>query len=617
MNNQYEILNNINSPDDLKKLQNKELNNLSMEIADYIHNTISKLGGHYSSPLGVIDLTLALHYVYNSPIDKIIWDVGHQAYPHKIITGRREEFSRIRQLNNISGFLKRDESKHDIFGAGHSSTSISAALGFAHARDINQTNEKIIAVIGDGAMTNGLSFEALNNLGFHKTQLTIVLNDNSFSISESVGALSNYLTRLILNPTYNQIRDGIWNISGKIPSLSKQIRKLLKKTEEGMKATLTPGGLFEEFGVRYIGPIDGHDIENLIKTFKSISKINSPILLHVYTNKNKYVKQDTDDAIKYYSLSPSNRTKDDRFSFSSVFEDSVIKLAKKNNFHCITAAMKIGTGLNKFSNIYPDRYIDVGIAEGHALTYAAGLSAAGILPVVAIYSTFMQRAYDQIIHDLALQKLPAILCMDRAGLVGNDGPTHHGVFDLVFMNSIPNAIVSAPKDGYELLDLLYTAIKTKELFSIRYGKILTDYNINYKPKLLDIGTWDEINQGESIVILAVGSMLQIAKEVLEKISIELTKDIGLINCRFIKPLDEKLLDVTLNKYETIFTLEEGMVNGGFGSSVLEYASKKGYAVNIKTIGIEDVFIEHGSREELLEISGLSVNRIFKELIKEI
>ena len=384
-----------------------------------------------------------------------------------------------------------------------------------------------------------------------------------------------------------------------------------------MKATLTPGGLFEEFGVRYIGPIDGHDINNLIKTFKSISKINSPILLHVYTNKNKYVKQDTDDAIKYYSLSPSNKIKSDKFSFSTVFEDSVIKLGKKNNFHCITAAMKIGTGLDKFSIIYPKRYIDVGIAEGHALTYAAGLSAAGILPIVAIYSTFMQRAYDQIIHDLSLQKLPAILCMDRAGLVGNDGPTHHGIFDLAFMNSIPNAIVTAPKDGYELLDLLYTAIKTKELFSIRYGKILTDYNINYKPKLLDIGSWEEINKGESIVLLAVGSMVRIAKDVLEKISIEMTKNIGLVNCRFVKPIDKDLLDIIINKYETIFTLEEGVITGGFGSSVLEYVSKNGYNVNIKTIGIDDMYIEHGSREELLEISGLSVNRISKKIMKEI
>ena len=612
MNNKYKILNTINDPNDLKKLDLDSLNALSKEVADYIHNVISEIGGHYSSPLGVVDLTIALHYVYNSPIDKLIWDVGHQAYSHKILTGRREEFSKIRQLNEISGFLKRSESPHDIFGAGHSSTSISAALGFAHVRDLKKTDENIVAIMGDGAMTNGMAFEALNNLGYHKTQLSVILNDNSFSISESVGSLSRYLTRIMTNPTYNQIRNSIWDISGKIPTLSSQIRKILKKTEEGMKASLTPGGLFEELGIRYIGPIDGHDIKNMIKVFKSISTIKSPLLVHVYTNKNKYINQADDDAIKYYSLSPKSSSKS-TFSFSKAFDSSILKMAKQFDFTCITAAMKVGTGLSSFADKYPDNYIDVGIAEEHAVTYGAGLSAAGRLPIIAIYSTFMQRAYDQIIHDISLQDLPAILCMDRSGLVGNDGPTHHGVFDISFMRTIPNAIVTAPKDGNELLDLLYTAITSNKLFSIRYGKISTQFNDNIKPRKLSIGSWEIVNSGNDIAILAVGSMVDIGIKVIEYFSTKNNLNFTLINCRFVKPIDNIMLEDIVAKHKNILTLEEGVKIGGFGSSILEYISCNKLNSNVDVIGIDDTFIEQGTRDELLEITGLSVKSICKRI----
>tara|TARA_Y100001970_G_C14222949_1_gene853797 strand:- start:89 stop:1975 length:1887 start_codon:yes stop_codon:yes gene_type:complete len=623
-NDKYKILSLVDSPKDLKEMNLEKLILLSDEIADYIHEVISKLGGHYSSPLGVIELTIALHYVYNTPVDKIVWDVGHQTYPHKIITGRRKEFANIRQFKQISGFLKMDESLYDCFGAGHTSTSISAALGFAHARDMKKTNERVLAIIGDGAMTGGLAYEALNNLGYHRTQLTVILNDNSYSISESVGALSKYLTKITTNPTYNKIRDDVWKISGKIPKFSNFIRKILKKTEDGIKATLTPGGFFEELGIRYIGPIDGHNLKELIRVFNSIKSINGPVLIHVYTNKSKRIKNfhNTDDAIKYYSLSGSVNKKNESLkhpndTFSSVFGKSVLNLAVKQNFICITAAMKVGTGLSDFSQKYSNRYMDVGIAEQHAITYAAGISASNILPIVAIYSTFIQRAYDQIIHDVAIQKLPIVICMDRSGLVGPDGPTHHGIFDIVYLRTIPNMIVTSPKDGYELNDLLFTALQVKKMFSIRYGKVATDYNENYKPKLLNIGKWEELIKGDDIVILSVGSMVKSSLNVSEKIKINKNVNIGVVNCRFIKPLDENMLDDIYAQYDYIYTIEEGAIKGGFGSSILEYYSnKKKNDKMIRLLGIHDEFIEHGSRKELLDLVNLSEDKIYNIIMQE-
>ena len=611
MNDKYKILDKINNPNDIKHLQNKDLIILADEVSDYIHQVITKLGGHYSSPLGVVELTIALHYVYNTPSDKIVWDVGHQAYAHKILTGRKKQFSKIRQLNEISGFLKRDESEYDCFGAGHTSTSISAALGFAHMRDKNKSDERILAVIGDGAMTGGLAYEALNNLGYHRTQLTVVLNDNSFSISESVGALSKYLTKITTNPTYNKLRDSVWNLTGKIPAFSKSIRKILKKTEEGIKVSLTPGGFFEELGIRYIGPIDGHNINDMIKIFESIKNINGPILLHVYTDKSKRLDNfNSNDAIKYYSISPK---KGIGYNYSSVFGLSIMTLAKEFDFTCITAAMNIGTGLKEFSKTYTDRYIDVGIAEQHAVTYSAGISASNGMPLVAIYSTFIQRAYDQIIHDIALQSLPLIICMDRAGLVGPDGPTHHGIFDISYLRIIPNIIATAPKDGYELHDLLFTALKERKIFSIRYGKINTKYDNAYKPKIINIGSWEEIVNGDDIALLAVGSMVDTAKEVSDLFKNNDNINIGVINCRFIKPLDEIMLNKIIKKYKFIFTIEEGSISGGFGSSILEYLSKNKLNINTALFGIDDNFVEHGTRNELLDIVGLSKDKLYKKI----
>jgi len=613
------MLEGINTPEDLKNLSIKELYVLSNDVSELIKKTVKEHGGHYSSPLGVVDLTVALHYVYNSPEDKLIWDVGHQAYAHKILTGRRDSFKTIRKKNGISGFLKRDESPHDIIGAGHATTSISSGLGLAHARDYNKNNFNVISIIGDGAMTGGLAYEGMNNLGFHRTQQTIILNDNSKSISQSVGALSGYLNKIITNPTYNKIRNDIWDITGKIPVISKVVRKFLKKSEEGIKGFLTPGILFEELGIRYIGPLDGHNLEEMIRVFNSIKNFKTPVLLHVFTRKGKKSSKAELDSTKYYSLPGKDSIASKGTSYSKILGHSLIKLTSgSKKFKCITAAMDIGTGISEFCRNYPDRYIDVGIAESHAVSYASGLATEGIVPIIAIYSTFMQRAYDQIMHDILLQDLPAVFCMDRAGLVGPDGPTHHGIFDISMLNSLPRIIMTAPKDGNELFDLIYTGINSNKPFSIRYPKgNCHRYNHNSEPLLIDIGKWEYLSKGENIALLAVGSMVKTCMDIKDDIEDFINEEITIINARFIKPIDENILNEISNNHKTIFTFEEGSEIGGFGSSILNYYSRKETAPQIYIKGIEDSFIEHGTREELLEITGLDRNSIFNFIINKI
>ena len=604
------ILPEVNSPEDLKHLSKIELSQLSIEVSDHIKSVIEEYGGHYSSPLGVVDLTVALHYVYNSPKDKIIWDVGHQAYAHKILTGRRDQFHTLRQKDGISGFLKRSESEHDIVGAGHASTSISSALGFAHARDKDKTDNQIVSVIGDGAMSGGLAYEGINNLGFHKTQMTIVLNDNSMSISQSVGALSRYLNRVVTNPTYNRIRNDIWNLSGKIP-LSSFVRKFLRKTEEGIKGFLTPGALFEELGLRYIGPVDGHDLQELIRTFESVKQMNTPVLVHVYTKKGKRSKNAELDSVKYYSMSGTkNNTLSSEpsvISYSEAFGESIAQIAKDDlTIECITAAMEIGTGMKPFTKKFPDRYIDVGIAEEHAVTYASGLSGAGKKPIIAIYSTFLQRAFDCIFHDGLLQDLPIIYCIDRAGLAGPDGPTHHGVFDIPMLRMLPNMVVTAPKDGNELRNLLATAAASKKSFSIRYPKGSSrSFHMNQAPELLNIGKWEELAEGSKVAILATGTMVGIVDDNLEIITKALGFSPTLINARFIKPLDESMLKKIGEQYYAILTMEEGCLSGGFGSAVVEYYNDIGRSIKVGRMGIPDIFVDHGTRKELLD--GLNLN----------
>ena len=617
--NNYSLLPTINSPKDIKRLNSNSLRLLSAEVGQYIQEVVENVGGHYSSPLGVVDLTIALHYIYNSPSDKIIWDVGHQAYAHKILTGRRDQFKNMRQKDGISGFLKRDESPHDLFGAGHASTSISAALGFAHARDRKKSNDQIIAIIGDGAMTGGLAYEGINNLGYHRSQLTIVLNDNSHSISKSVGALSHYLTRVATNPTYNRIRNDIWEISGKIP-LSKHIRKIMKKTEEGIKGYLTPGALFEELGLRYIGPINGHNLDELTRTFQAVKEMNTPVLVHVYTQKGKGSKLAEKDAIKYYSMGGKVKkiTKHIAPDYSNVFGQSIIQLAEKDEkVLCITAAMEIGTGMTPFIEKYPDRYVDVGIAEEHAVTYSAGLAAEGYKPIVPIYSTFMQRAYDHIFHDALLQKLPLVYCMDRSGIVGPDGPTHHGVFDLAFMQTLPGMIVTAPKDGNELRNLIATALQSGKNFSIRYPKTSSRaFNENGEPEILEIGKWEILESGSETAIFAVGSMVGMILDSNTDLFSELGYQPTIINARFVKPLDSELILEICNNHDKIVTIEEGCLSGGFGSAVSAFLHDNNLENKLHRIGIPDNFVEHGTRDELLAELGLSSEGIISILTND-
>ena len=604
------MLEKIDKIEDIKKLNLDELKELSSDVSDLIKKVVEKEGGHYSSPLGVVDLSVVLHHVYNSPTDKIIWDVGHQAYAHKILTGRKDNFHTLRKKDGISGFLKREESEHDIIGAGHASTSISSALGVAHARDYNKEDYNVLSIIGDGAMTGGLAYEAMNNLGFHRTQLTIILNDNSKSISQSVGALSHYLNRIITNPTYNKIRSDVWDITGKIPLISNSIRRFLKKSEEGLKGFLTPGILFEELGIRYIGPVDGHDLEAMIHLFESLKKIRGPVLVHVFTKKGIGSSKAESDSIKYYSLSGENAAKPKGASYSNILGESLIKISdKKDNFKCITAAMDIGTGISGFCKKYPERYIDVGIAEPHAVSYASGLATENIVPVVPIYSTFMQRAYDHIMHDVLLQKLPIVLCMDRAGLVGPDGPTHHGVFDISILNSLPGIVITAPKDGNELRDLIYTGIDSLKPFSIRYPKESCDiYDPSQNLSLIEIGKWEYLKKGKDIAILAVGSMVKKCQNILDS---KILKDATLINARFVKPLDTEMLKEIESNHKYVFTFEEGSEIGGFGSNILNYFSRNNSKLNIFIKGISDEFVEHGTRSELLEIAGLDENSILQ------
>ena len=607
------ILDKINFPQDLKTLSMLELDELCDDIAQLIKSTVEEKGGHYSSPLGVIELTVALHYVYDSPNDKLIWDVGHQAYPHKILTGRKDQFSTIRQKDGLSGFLKIDESEHDVFGAGHSSTSISAALGFAHARDKDDSEAQVLAIIGDGAMTGGMAYEGINNLGYHKTQLTVVLNDNSLSISKSVGALSKYLTLITTNKTYNRLRKNIWKFSSKIPILS----SLIKKSEKAIKGSLTPGSLFEDLGLRYIGPIDGHNLQDLIRTFESVKEMNSPVLVHVYTKKGKRISVNEDESIKYYSLSGSKNNKDVNLppDYSKVFGYSLNKYSKDyKDLFCITAAMEIGTGLKIFSKENPDKYIDVGIAEEHAVTYAAGLAAAGKKPLVVLYSTFFQRAYDQVFHDVLLQRLPVIFCLDRAGLVGPDGPTHHGVYDISMLINLPGIVIAAPKDGNELDSLLVTAFESNSPFCIRYPKAHSiKYDNNNSKKIIDIGKWEYMERGEKVAILAVGSTVDIASKSLNSIKEKFNFIPTLVNCRFIKPFDDKILTDIISNHSFLITMEEGVINGGFGSCILNYCHNQNNKIKVKNLGIGDQFIEHGTRKELLDLVKLNESSLIESI----
>jgi 1-deoxy-D-xylulose-5-phosphate synthase len=611
------LLAKIKNPKDLKQLSLEQLQVLAQEIREVIIDQCSKGGGHVAPSLGVVELTLALYTAFDPDADKIIWDVGHQTYAQKLITGRYDRFHTLRSYKGISGFPKRKESKYDVFDTGHSSTSLSAATGFAIARDLTGETFQIIPVIGDGSLGAGIAFEALNHLGQLKKDVIVILNDNERSIGETVGALSQYLTRIITTRTYNRFRDDLWKFLGRFPPYFRDRgRNLAKRIQEGLKGLYAPLFIFEELGFRYIGPLNGHKLGELIDTFSRVKEMKGPRLIHVVTKKGKGFLTAESKPELFHGIGPYCKETGDVQSkartWTSVFGDTIVGLAKENKkVVAITAGMCLGTGLTKFRDEIPDRFFDVGITEQHAVTMAAALALQGYRPVCAIYSTFLQRAYDQIIHDVCLQELPVIFAIDRAGLVGQDGPTHHGPFDLAYLRCIPNMVVSAPRNGEELIALLKTAVAyEKGPFAIRYPRGACGIIENEDPPKIEVGTWEMLDDGKGIAVLAVGSMVEASREALSLLKKENVHPV-LISARFVKPLDISMLQQVLRRVRHVVVVEENVLGGGFGSAIMEYCTKHNVPVTVHCLGLSDRFVEHGARDTLLELAGLTAEGIAK------
>ncbi|OQX55129.1 MAG: 1-deoxy-D-xylulose-5-phosphate synthase [Candidatus Cloacimonas sp. 4484_209] len=617
----------ITKPADIKSLNIDELKVLAKELREKIIDVVSKNGGHLAPSLGAVELTIALHYVFNAPVDKIIWDVGHQAYGHKLLTGRLKDFTTLRQYGGVSGFPRRSESIYDVFGTGHASTSISAALGIVAARELQKEDFQVIAVIGDGALTGGMALEALNNAGHLKKDIIIVLNDNKMSIDKNVGAFKRYLAKISAIPIYHKLRYDVWELINKLPRtiISEETKELAHKIGDGLKNLVVPTMLFEELGYEYFGPIDGHNIKDLIDIFSKVKRIKGPKVVHVITKKGKGYFPAEGDPTHFHGLGTfdkstglSEKSKSPP-SYSKIFGETMIELAQQDNkIVTITAAMPQGTGLDIFAAKFPERFFDVGIAEQHAVTFAAGLATEGMKPVAAIYSTFLQRAYDQVIHDVCLQNLPVIFCMDRAGIVGEDGPTHHGAFDISYLRVIPNIVVMAPKDENEFRDMLYTAVNYgKGPIAVRYPRGKT-YGLPQKKEFnkIPIPKGEILKKGKDILIIAIGSMVYPtieAAKLLQKEGI----NAEVINARFIKPIDTKLLKQELKGKKLIVTVEENTIKGGFGTAVMEFLKDTNQCSNILTIGIPDQFIEHGAPALLREMIGLTPSGIAKKVIEQL
>ena len=619
-NNFYSILDKVNYPEDLKNLNPDELHTLASDIREYILDVISKTGGHLAAGLGTVELSIALHYVFNTPVDKIIWDVGHQCYPHKVLTGRKNKLSSIRKHGGLSGFLKINESRYDVFGAGHSSTSISAALGICIARDIKNENYKVVSVIGDGGMTAGMSYEAMCHAGYLKKDILVVLNDNEMSIYPNVGALNKYLTRILSNRTLSDIKAK----GGKFLNEKSPLKKLARKIKENAQNILSPGQLFEELGFSYYGPTDGHDINSLKTVLKNLKEKKGPILLHVITKKGKGYKIAEDNPIKYHGVSPFNiktGTADkpklsNTLTYTNIFSKWINHSAKyDDNFVAITPAMREGSGLVEFEENYPKRFFDVGIAEQHAVTLAAGLAVGKIKPIVAIYSTFLQRAYDQLIHDVNLQNLNVMFAIDRAGLVGADGETHHGIYDISFMRILPSIVLMSPSNENEMWKMLNTALLHNGPVAVRYPRGNTCGNeISVTDEVIEIGESLTIYKGKRIALLVFGHLINNLFEISMKLSLTL------VDMRFVKPLDTNKIDVLAKDHDCIVTVEDNVVIGGAGSSVNEYINQKGLKINIINLGVPDEVISHGSQEDLYGQIGLDkksleikINEIYNQL----
>ena len=615
---EYPILATISSPEDLRALPEDQLVPLADELRNYLIHSVSGCGGHFAAGLGTVELTVALHYVFNTPQDRLVWDVGHQCYPHKILTGRRDRIGTIRQKDGLTPFLKREESPYDSFGAGHSSTSISAALGMAIAAAKQNSDRKAVAIIGDGGMTAGLAYEALDHAGGLKDiDLLVILNDNDMSISPNVGALSSYLARLLSGKFYTTIHEGGRKVLNKIPAMW----DLALRTEKHMKGMVTPGPgtFFEELGFNYIGPISGHDTPTLVKILKNLRDLKGPRLLHVVTTKGKGYAPAEADPVKYHGVTKfdpkvgivPSKSKPSSLTYTQVFGDWLCDMAALDErLVGITPAMREGSGLVKFSELYPDRYFDVGIAEQHSVTVAAGMACDGLKPVVAIYSTFLQRAYDQVIHDVMVQHLPVLFAIDRAGVVGPDGPTHNGSYDFTYLRCLPNMVIMAPADENECRQMLYTGFRLDQPAAVRYPRGNgPGVPVQKEMTALPIGRAELRRQGRKIALLAFGTMVTPAMEVAEKF------DATVVNMRFVKPLDEEMILKLANTHDCVVTVEENVIPGGAGSGINECLAAHGVQIPILNIGLPDRFIEHGSREEMLQDAGLDRDGIMRSVEK--
>lgn len=618
------ILDDINKANDIKKIKAQDYEKLAEEIRNFLIMNVSRTGGHIASNLGVVELTMALHIFLGFPYDKLVWDVGHQAYTHKLLTGRKDLFSTLRQIDGISGFPRREESICDSFDTGHSSTAISAALGLVKARDLSGEDNKVVAVLGDGALTGGMAFEALNNAGRLKSNLIIVLNDNNMSISENVGGLANYLAKLRTNSKYTGFKESVENTLNQMPGIGKAIIDKLKRSKDAIKYFMLPNMLFEDMGLTYIGPIDGYNIPQMLTAFEAAAKAKKAVVVHIITKKGKGYQWAEKYPSKFHGPGPFDIAsgqlshEDDGLSYTKVFSDALVRNARQNNkVVAITAAMPSGTGLTDFKKQFPDRFFDVGIAEQHAVTFAAGLAMGGYKPVVAIYSTFLQRAYDQILHDVCINNLPVIFAIDRAGISGRDGKTHQGIFDLSFLSHIPNLTVMAPKNRFELEEMLSYAISCQGPVAIRYPKGEAYVGLKEYQTPIEYGKSEVIFDGEEIAVLAVGSMVKTGQQVVEELAKEGRKA-TLVNVRFVSPIDEDILEKLSENHTLFITLEENILNGGYGQKVSGYLCQTNKQ-NIRhiNISIPDMYVEHGGVSELQKKLGLDTESILSKIRSEL
>lgn len=617
------MLETINAPEDVKKLNTEEKKKLAEEIRKYILEIVSKNGGHLASNLGVVELSLALHSIFDVPKDKIVWDVGHQTYVHKIITGRREELKTLRQLKGIAGFPKSKESEADSFNTGHSSTSISAALGMARARDLKKENNSVIAVIGDGALTGGMALEALNDAGWSQTRMTVILNDNEMSISKNIGGISMLLSKMRTKKTYSKSSDVVKKVILKMPAVGKPIVKIVRRIKRSIKQLIIPKMFFEDIGFRYLGPVDGHDIEELERMLKISKQLEGPVLIHVLTKKGKGYRIAEENPDKFHATGPfdletGKSKKEKKKDYSKIFGEKLVELAKSNDkIVAITASMKDGTGLTEFAKQFPDRFFDIGIAEQHAIGVAAGMAKEGAIPVVPIYSSFYQRAYDQVIHDVAMQNLPVIMCVDRAGIVGADGETHQGTLDMAFFRLIPNLTIMAPKNFKELEEMLSFAVNLGKPVVIRYPRGSEDEYKMEKQEKLEEGKAEILKEGKDLSIIAIGKMVARAMKVAQKIEKEQNITVEVINSRFLKPIDKETIKKSLQKTKQAITIEDGTILNGLASAVQEIIIEEDLQeIKIQNYAYPDQYIEHGSVKELEKIYHMdaeSIERNFRDV----